>query len=130
MDVIASAFVDVLSAIAFLGVCAGLFWLLSRHEPHWVSKDGRKMIARVQTLGPGDQPEGTWKDVRVLIDGDHLVVSARGPRAWKMRGRYTPLAKSPDPPARREIYILQGEVRILLRIPSNSRAIVVIDSML
>ncbi len=121
---------DVVSAIAFLGVCGGLFWLLSRHETHWVSKDGYRMIARVQSLGPGDQPEGTWKDVRVLVDGEHLIVSSRGPRAWKLRGRYKALAKSPDPPARREIYILQGDVRILLRIPSTSRAIVVIDSLL
>lgn len=88
------------------------------------------MIARIQTLGPGDRPEGTWKDVRILVDGDHLVVSARGPRAWKLRGRYKPLAKSPNPPARREIYILQGETRILLRVPTTSRAIVVIDSLL
>lgn len=88
------------------------------------------MIARVQTLGPQDQPEGTWKEVRILVDGEHLVISARGPRAWKMRGRYKPLAKSPDPPARREIYILQGETKILLRIPSTSRAVVVIDGLI
>lgn len=88
------------------------------------------MIARVQSLGPQDQPEGTWKEVRVLVDGNHLVVTARGPRAWKMRGRYTPLAKSPSPPAKREIYVLQGEMKILLRIPSSSRAVVVIDGLL
>jgi hypothetical protein len=128
--VIASALVDAASAAAFLAVCGGLFWLLSRYETHWVSKDGRRMIARVQTLGRGDQPEGTWKDVRILVDGDHLVISARGPRAWKMRGRYRPLMKSPEPPARREVYILQGETRILLRLPSTSRAVVVIDEML
>lgn len=128
--VIGSAFVDVVSAVGFLAFCAVLFWILSRHEPHWSSKDGRRMIARIQTLGPFDQPEGTWKEVRVLVDGDHLVVSARGPRAWKLRGRYRPLAKSPDPPAKREIYILQGETRILLRIPSASRAVVVLDGLL
>jgi hypothetical protein len=128
--VIASALVDALSAIAFLGVCGGLFWLLSRHEPHWVSKDGHRLIARVQTLGPGDQPDGTWKDVRILVDGEHLVISARGPRALKLRGRYKPLVKSPNPPARREIYILQGETRLLLRVPSTSRAIVVIDDLI
>lgn len=129
-EVTDSAVFDALSAIAFLGVCAGLFWMISRHEAHWSSKDGRRMIARVQTLGPQDQPEGTWKDVRIAVDGDHLVVSARGARAWKLRGRYRPLAKSPNPPARREIYILQGEIRILLRIPANSRSVVVIDAML
>lgn len=127
---IASALIDALSAIALLGICGGLLWLLSRYEPHWASKDGRRMFARIQTLGPGDQPEGTWKDVRVFVDGDHLVISARGLRAWKMRGRYRPLAKSPDPPARREIYVLQGETRILLRLPATSRAIVVIDELI
>lgn len=88
------------------------------------------MIARIQSLGPQDLPEGTWKEVRVFIDGEHLVVSARGPRALKMRGRYRPIAKSPNPPTKREIYILQGETRILLRIPSTSRAVIVLDSLL
>jgi hypothetical protein len=68
--------------------------------------------------------------VRILIDGEHLVISARGPRALKLRGRYKPLVKSPNPPARREIYILQGETRLLLRVPSTSRAIVVIDDLI
>lgn len=88
------------------------------------------MIARVQSLGPQDQPDGTWKEVRVLVDGEHLVVSAKGPRAWKVRGRYRPVAKSPNPPHKREIYILQGEAKILLRIPASSRAVVVIDSLI
>jgi hypothetical protein len=128
--VIGSILLDIASTVGFLGVCGGLFWLLSRHEPHWSSKDGRRMIARIQALGPQDHPEGTWKEVRILVDGDHLVVSAKGPRASKMRGRYRPIAKSPNPPTKREIYILQGETRVLLRIPSTSRAIVVIDSLM
>jgi hypothetical protein len=122
--------IDIGTTVGFLGVCGALFWLLSRHEPHWSSKDGRRMIARVQSLGPQDQPDGTWKEVRVLVDGDHLVVSAKGPRAWKVRGRYRPVAKSPNPPHKREIYILQGEAKILLRIPASSRAVVVIDSLI
>lgn len=88
------------------------------------------MIARVQSLGPLDQPDGSWKEVRILVDGEHLVVRARGPLAWKMRGRYKPVAKSPNPPTKREIYVLQGENKILLRLPSSSRAIVVIDDLL
>ncbi|MFM8856489.1 MAG: hypothetical protein ACKOI2_04665 [Actinomycetota bacterium] len=127
---IGSVVVDIASTVGFLGVCGTLFWLLTRLEPHWSSKDGRRMIARIQALGPQDNPEGTWKEVRILVDGDHLVVSARGPRAWKMRGRYRPIAKSPNPPTKREIYILQGETRVLLRIPSTSRAIDVIDGLL
>lgn len=126
---IGTTFLDVVSIIAFFGVCGGLFWMLSRHEAHWVSKDGRRMIARVQSLGPNDQPEGGWKEVRIMVEGDQLLVSSRGPRGWKLRGRYKALAKSPNPPARREIYVLQGEFRILLRIPSTSRAVVVIDSL-
>jgi hypothetical protein len=128
--VIGSILLDIASTIGFLGVCGALFWLLSRHDPHWSSKDGRRMIARIQALGPQDRPEGTWKEVRLLVDGDHLVVSARGPRTWKMRGRYRPIGKSPNPPTKREIYILQGESRVLLRVPSTSRAIVVIDSLI
>ena len=121
---------DLVSVIAVLGVCGLGYWLLSRIEPHWSSRDGHRMIARAQALGPFDVPEGTWKEVRAFIDGDLVHVTGRGPLGRRLRGRYRPVAKSQNPPARREIYILQGDLRILLRLPSSSRSIVVIDELM
>lgn len=88
------------------------------------------MIARAQRLGAMDVPDSGWREVRVHAHDDYLVVTARGPRGGNVRGTYRPIAKSPNPPGRREIYILQGEIRILLRVPTTSRAVITLDSMM
>jgi hypothetical protein len=46
-----------------------------------------------------------------------------------LRGDYQVQGKSPEPPRRRAIYILSGQRQLLLRIPSNSRAVPVLDSL-
>lgn len=120
--------VDVLTIAGVSIVFSGLVWLAYRIEPHWASKDGTRMIARVQPLGPRGEPDGRWREMRVAVDGTTLTLSSRGLGSLSLRGTYRALGKSPQPPKRRVIYVLDGERRILLRIPSNSRAVSVLDA--
>jgi hypothetical protein len=122
--------VDALFSISAFALFGGLVWLALQLEPHWASKDGRRMIARVQPLGPRDEPDGRWRDMRIFIDGQNITLSTRGVGSSGLRGNYRAKGKSPEPPRRREIYILQGEHRVLLRVPSNSRAVAVLDGLL
>lgn len=87
------------------------------------------MIARVQPLGQRDEPDGRWREMRVAADGTTITLSSRGLGSLSLRGTYRVRGKSPQPPRRRAIYILEGERRILLRVPSNSRAVPVLDSL-
>lgn len=122
--------VDVLTTAIALAVFGGLVWLAYRIEPHWASKDGRRMIARVQPLGSRDEPDGRWREMRASIDGESLTLSSRGLGSLSLRGMYRVRGKSPQPPKRRAIYILEGERRLLLRLPDNSRAVPVLDAMI
>lgn len=121
--------VDVLTTAGALVVFGGLVWVAYRIEPHWASKDGRRMIARVQPLGQREEPDGRWREMRVSVDGAAVTLSSRGLGSLSLRGTYRARGKSPQPPKRRAIYILEGERRILLRIPSNSRAVPVLDAL-
>lgn len=121
---------DVLLTLLALAACGGMLWLASRIEPHYVSKDGMRMVARMQRLGEFDLPDGRWREMRIRVDGSRLMVTARGARGMNLRGFYTVAGKSPEPPARREVYVLHGDHRALLRIPSSSKAVPVLDGLL
>lgn len=88
------------------------------------------MIARVQPLNSRDEPEGRWRDMRIFVDGTTITLNSRGFSSLGLRGNYRLKGKSPAPPRRREIYVLEGEQRALLRIPANSRAVPVLESLL
>jgi hypothetical protein len=107
-----------------------MLWGATRIEPHWVSKDGERFTCRVQRLGQYDAPMGAWREMRAITDGDTIRLSARGLRGREMRGGYHVLAKSDSPPKGRAIYICGGPTRLILRIPSSSRAVPVLDALL
>ena len=122
-----SGVADIIVAIA---ICIGLLWGARRIEPHWSSRDGHRFIARAQVLGIGDIPEGGWKEVRGSIEGDQVVLAARGLRAVRLRGTYRVVTKSPEPPRGKVVYLLAGEQRVVLRMPRSSRTVAVLDRLL
>ena len=119
----------------FLGVvivafCGLLAWVAFRVEPHWCSKDGRRMIARAQLLPDPHQPASRWNEVRVFVSENMVILRTRGMRATELRGEYRVVGKSPAPPKKQEIYILRGDEEVLIRIPRNSRAITTFEELL
>ena len=121
---------DVVLTIGAVAVCVAMLVAASRMEPHWASKDGERFIARVQALGPHDVPDGAWREMRFLVDGRSLIAGSRGFRGARLRGHYSVVAKSPNPPKKKAIYVLSGPQRVLVRLPENSRAIPHLDVML
>lgn len=121
---------DVVLAIVVVGVCIAMLVAANRMEPHWVNKDGTRFIARVQALGLHELPDGPWREMRITIDGPSLVVSARGLRGSRLRGHYIVIAKSPEPPRKRAVYVVDGPQKALLRLPDSSRAVPRLDQLL
>jgi hypothetical protein len=119
-----------LALIGAFAACGLMLWGASRIEPHWASKDGGRFTCRVQRLGQYDAPVGAWREMRAMVDGDTMTLSSRGVRGRELRGAYQVVAKSESPPKNREIYICTGPTRILLRLPSSSRAIPILDELL
>ncbi len=116
--------------VAALVVCGVLLWIAARMEPHWVSKDGARFTCRVQLLGRHDVPEGRWREMRAVVDGDDVVVGARGPLNQALQGRYRVLGRSRAAPKGKAVWLLANDTRrVVLRVPERSRAVAVIDEL-
>ena len=125
---------DVLLAIALFGGCALLWWLASRIEPAWASKDGRRFMCVGQTIDPGAvRPTGKVKEVRGTVtgDGDLLLTQRVGPRRITIRYRMVGAVANP-PKNKREFLTtpVPGTGRtgtaepldLVLRMPADNRA--------
>ena len=88
------------------------------------------MIARAQQLQKVRKSPFSWSEVRVFVDEEVVILRTRGMRAVGLRGEYQVIGKSPEPPSKREIYILRGEQEVFLRIPSDSRGVATLEGLL
>jgi hypothetical protein len=127
--------IDVLGFGGIVAVCAGMLYLASRIEPHWVSKDGHRFLTSAQELDQFGTPFGRKHEVRVSIDDEVLVVRRRSllkPSA----DLYTVQAKVPSPPRGRAVYLLRKvnptmeRSQLALRVPSRSKVVGQLDELL
>jgi hypothetical protein len=118
---------DVLLTVGFVAALALLYWLAHRMEPHWVAKDGQRFIAKACRLND-DGSTGRWREARftVTLDGD-LDVRPRGIAPGGLRGSFGVVGRTANPPKKLQVYLLQGESELLLRVPSTSRAVPELD---
>lgn len=119
-----------------VGVCAGLFYLGYRIEPHHMSRDGRRFLCTGQWISAGGNNDGRKREVWISVVGSgELQVDVKrrmhhDVTTWAIEG------KSPAPPPRREVYVLRtvnalrSTDRMTIKVPAKSRAAALLDSML
>jgi len=122
--------VDVFLEVIVVAFCGLLAWVAFRVEPHWCSKDGRRMIARAQQLPEPHKSAPRWNEVRVFVEDNTVILRTRGMRATNLRGEYRVVGKSSTPPKKQEIYVLRCDKEVLIRIPRGSRAIRTFEELL
>lgn len=133
----AEVVLDALLTLLALGFGVVALWWALRLEPHWASRDGRRMTARVQVMSTDGSVEGRWQEVRAAVTQDgYLATRARGLANARVTGRWTPMSTTLDEPRRKVVYVLRraegsttSTERLVLRIPVNSRARPVLDAM-
>jgi len=128
---------DWLWTILFLAVVFGMWFLSSRMEPHYSSKDGRRFMANAQELIEG-KPFGRMRETRVQVLDDGVLLCARRTRMRRGSAEYTLVGESPNPPKRRKVYVARavdasltpGASELAIRVPANSRVVPVLDDVL
>jgi hypothetical protein len=136
VGVLALELVDIVGLVGILGGCAGLYYLSSRIEPHWVSKDQSRFLTVAQELDQHGLPIGRKRDVRVHIDdeSDALLVSRRSflrpsSAVWTVKSKST-ISRN------RNVYVLRPasptpEVAFLaIRVPQSSKVTPRLDALL
>lgn len=148
---------SVLSFIAVVAACAAMWWLAYKLEPHWVSRDGQRVVCYGQALDKRGAPQGRWRELRVtkvksntvevrlrrgsLVVDRHTkstglslagdIVRRRGkrPSYWRVAGQ------TPDPPRKKVVYLLNSPndqdlpEMLAIRMPANSKAIPMLESV-
>ncbi len=113
-----------------------MYFLSSRIEPHWVSKDQTRFLTVAQELDQRGLPIGRKRDVRVHIDddADALLVSSRS-RLRPSSSMWTVKSKSTIR-RNRNVYVLRPEspgadvAYLSLRVPQRSKVTPRLDAML
>ena len=150
-----------LSALVLIGVlaaCVLMLWLSYKIEPHWVSKDGNRLICYGQALSRGGTTSGRWRELRInRINNDTLevrprrgslavetpsgnpmrITSAFGRQRHVRKATYWKVAGQTPPSAtgKRVLYMLDGNNEpsmpemIAIRVPANSKAIPMLESL-
>lgn len=115
-----------------LAAMAGMAWLGLRIEPHWVSKDGRRILCMGQVLSPKGDPLTRWRETKVFLAG-HKQVHVEQKRRLRRRATTWSLeGESSAPPRRRAVFVLRGHdidgspAMMTLKMPASSRAVEVL----
>lgn len=121
---------NAISVVAFFAVGFGLLRIINRLETQWVSSDGLRFTAKI-CLDSDNSDK--WLDVRILVDGDALLITGRGRKSTRLRGKWAMSYPIDKPEDRRRHYVIvqHGETRInaLLRVPATSRCVAVLDAL-
>jgi hypothetical protein len=116
---------DILSMLAVAGVAIGLMMAARRLEPHWVSKDQRRFICRARVIDDRGVAIGGWSEYRFAFTDDGLI-EGRKRSMWGagLPGIWRVARQLPDPPARREIFLLVPDTvdgqHLWLKLPAKS----------
>ncbi len=148
---------SVLSFIALVAVCAAMWWFAYKLEPHWVSRDGQRVVCYGQPLDKHGASQGRWRELRVtkvksntvevrvrrgslVVDryaqrggvslaGDIVKRRGKKPTYWRVVGQ------TPDPPRKKVVYLLNSPndqelpEMLAIRLPANSKAIPMLESV-
>ncbi len=140
------------SLLLFVGVAAGcalMLWGSYKIEPHWVSKDGERLVCYGQGISRQGASHSRWREMRISkVRNDMVEVRPRrgslsldrpGPNPIKRRvqrvSHWKVLGQSPTPPRGRVVYLLSGSTdpgmpeMVALRLPAKSRAILMLESV-
>lgn len=121
-----------------IALCVGLGWVAVKIEPHWVSRDGRRMLCMGQLLDHQGTPRGRWRETRVIIPtSGQLQVDQK--RLLRRSTSYWSLEQQAPPPSgrsRKAVFLLRGHdpdgsaALLALKLPAKSRAVPVLQERL
>ena len=125
-----SELANAISVVAFFAVGFGLLRVINRYEPQWVSRDGLRFTAKICL---DSATSAKWVEVRVLVDGDVMIISGRGRKARALLGKWkvSYLADIADDSRRHYVIARSGENKsnALIRVPATSKCIAVLDAL-
>jgi hypothetical protein len=102
----------------------------AKNKSQWVSKDGLRFTAKISLDSAATDK---WTEVRVLVDGNAIVISGRGRKARAIKGRWAVSYSADAQDVRRRHFVIarSGETTstALLSVPATSRCVALLDAL-
>lgn len=108
---------------------AAMAWLGLRIEPHWVAKNGRRMLCMGQLLSPKGETLTRWRETKVFLAApgevhvEQKMKLRRRASSWSIQGEST------SPPRKRVVFLLRGydldgaPALLALKLPVSSKGV-------
>lgn len=64
---------SIVAFVAILAVCGLMLWASTKLEPHWVSKDGQRVVCAGQGISRRGETAGRWRELRITSMGNGTV---------------------------------------------------------
>lgn len=115
-----------------LAAMAAMAWLGLRIEPHWVAKDGRRIMCMGQVIEPNGHPVTRWRETKVFLAGAKQVHVEQKRRLRRRSSAWTIEGESSAPPRRRAVFVLRGHdidgapAMMALKMPASSKAVTIL----
>lgn len=127
---------DGLFVLGVFAVCGGMLWLSRRIEPHFVSRDGRRMLCMSQTV-PRQMTDdfGKLRETRCTINADATVTVSTKVLGRRQHGCYRVAGRAAQDDPKKVHYLLRpcqqsaDSNDMILRLPSSSKALDDLDSI-
>lgn len=128
---------DLLWIALFIAATGGLWWLSSKIEPHYASRDGTRFVANAQEIIDG-RPIGRMRETRVAVRPDGLLLCSQK-KALRRKGvDFMLIGTSATPPRKLKVYLAHevadgmtsSASELAIRVPERSRVIAVLDEIL
>jgi hypothetical protein len=143
--------------IGVLALCGLMLWASYKIEPHWVSKDGDRLICYGQALSRNGQSSGRWRELRISkvrddtvevrprrgslavdrpSDAMHLRPGMGKQRHVRKATYWKVVGQTPCTTRNRVMYMLDGNNdpgmpdMIAIRLPVKSKAVAMLDAMI
>jgi len=122
---------NLLSTMAFLAVVGFLAWVGWGMEPHWSSKDGHKFMCRMHLHPEDANDRPRWRDVKVSVVDEELLVYARTRRSGNLRGVWKVVGAVNDGEKNRRLYEVRtaSDAGATIRVPQSSRCVPILDRL-
>jgi hypothetical protein len=129
---------DLLWSVITIGIVVGAGWLAFRMEPHYVSKDGRRMIVAGQLITPQGASLGRWRETKLRVTANGVVAEQR--RMLRRRGSlFRVVSESEAPPRKKAVFVMRNigepnevtdDALLTIRLPASSRGVALLREML
>lgn len=120
---------NLLTSVLFVALLLTVARWGRHREPSWVSRDGRRFIARARLIDDRGARPGRWMHVRGGIGRDAVVIQPGFTGSRAVAGIYTRVERLVDDHHGAVLYAARGEKSVVLRVRSSEQLVSALDAI-